>query len=97
MGSKKPEASRRSDRSPSPLPIEGAPAQTPLPIEGVPAQDGADASKRSGRSPSTHQSSSSDSSESSGLYHYPRPVPCDRESRHRESDNEYDPTEEVFS
>ena len=87
---KKPEASMRSDRSPSALAIEGAlvqrmlaieasPAQRPLPIEGAPAQDGADASRRSDRSPSPHQSSSSDSSESSGSYHSPSPVPCDRE------------------
>ena len=86
---KKPEASRRSDSSPSPLAIEGSPvqrmlaiegsrAQRPLPIEGAPAQDGADASRRSDRSPSPHQLSTG-SSESSGSYHSPSPVPCDRE------------------
>jgi hypothetical protein len=82
---KKPEASRMSD-----VAIEASPAQRTLAIEASPAQ-------RSDRDPSPHQPSSSDSSKSSGSYHSPSPVPCDREIRRRESDNEYDPAEEVFS
>lgn len=82
------------------LPIEDAPGQTPLTVVSVAAETPLpDASRRSDRSPSPHQSSSSDSSGSSepGVYRSPSPFPCPREPRLGDIDKDYDPAEEVFS
>ena len=89
---KKPEASGMSD-----VAIEASPAWRTLASTAQRSLAEEDGSRRSDRGPSPHQPSSSDSSKSSGSYHSPSPVPCDREIRRWESDNDYDPAEEVFS